>query len=258
MGRRRGFFPPSNCEQCGNPPDLGQSLWPGARWRCTTCLEAELPGKDVTSKAMFQTMEYQLGIASARSLESDGLKDDAEQCRTEAQWAGAISAEINERGTARTKGVTIANGEAVPPPTEKFLHDTLRDPDLVAVEASVDRSRLLLQGGTDVAAMGLDAANSIRASNSLEKMLAHQLVVAHKIAMEQIGQTHYESDSVTQMGRFTTATRFMAAFQQGLLVLHKLRQGGQQHITVQYVNVRDGGQAVIGNVKTGEGAKDER
>jgi hypothetical protein len=75
---------------------------------------------------------------------------------------------------ARTKDIMQANGEAVPASTQKFLHDALTIPDLAGVEASLDRSRLLLESGTDVAAMGLDAALSIQASNSLEKMLAHQ------------------------------------------------------------------------------------
>jgi hypothetical protein len=38
--------------------------------------------------------------------------------------------------------------------------DILTIPGLAAVEASLDRSRLLLQSGTDGAAMALDAASS--------------------------------------------------------------------------------------------------
>ena len=74
-----------------------------------------------------------------------------------------------------SKNVKQSNGEAVPPSAEKFIHDVLTIPDLASVQASLDRNRLLLQSGTDVAAMALDAALSIQASNSLEKMLAHHL-----------------------------------------------------------------------------------
>ena len=63
---------------------------------------------------------------------------------------------------AKTKEVIQANGEAVPPQAEKFLYDTLTVPDLVAVEASFDRSRLLTEQGADV-------ANTIQAGNSSEK-----------------------------------------------------------------------------------------
>lgn len=49
------------------------------------------------------------------------------------------------------------------------------------------------------------------------------------------------------------AARCMTAFQNGLLTLRKLRQGAHQRITVQYVNVSNGSQAVLGDVvKDGE------
>ena len=38
-------------------------------------------------------------------------------------------------------------------------------------------------------------------------------------------------------------------------ILRRLRTGGQQFVRVEHVHVKDGGQAVIGNVKT-EHAKD--
>ena len=138
---------------------------------------------------------------------------------------------------------------AVPRPTDPFLYDTLTVPDLAAIEASFDRSRLLL--GSDVAAMALDAANSIQASNSLEKMLAHQMAALHKSVMEQIGQLQYEPDAAAQAKRLNAAAKCMTAYQHGLLTLRKMRQGGKQRITVQYVNVSNGSQAVLGDVVKG-------
>ena len=89
----------------------------------------------------------------------------------------------------------------------------------------------------------------IQAANSLEKMLAHQMAVAHKLVMEQMGQVCYEENARDQTKRLNAAARCMAVYQQGLLALHKVRQNGQQRITVQYVNVSNGSQAVIGNVE---------
>ena len=177
MRRRRGFLPPAHCQQCGKPPDLGQSLWPGDKWRCAGCLEDHLPGKDAISKSMYKTIEYTEEIREAFELESKGL--NAEGPRNQAEWVRMMAVEVKKQGMARMKDVVQANSEAVRPRTEKFLHDAVTVPDLAAVEASLDRSRLLLQSGTDVAAMALDAASSIPASNSLEKMLAHQLAAAH-------------------------------------------------------------------------------
>ena len=47
------------------------------------------------------------------------------------------------------------------------------------------------------------------------------------------------------------AVRMMETFQRGLLTFQRLRTGGEQTITVQYLNVSEGGQAIVGNVKTG-------
>lgn len=152
---------------------------------------------------------------------------------------------------AERKEFLQGSGEAVPPRAERFLHDTLTVPDLAAVEASFDRSRLLLEHGTDVVAMALDAANSIQASNSLEKMLAHQMAALHKSVMEQIGQLQYEPDAAAQAKRLNAAAKCMTAYQHGLLTLRKMRQGGKQRITVQYVNVSNGSQAVLGDVVKG-------
>jgi hypothetical protein len=88
----------------------------------------------------------------------------------------------------------------------------------------------------------------MQVGNSLERMLAHQLAVAHKAAMEQIGQAPYERTAADQAKRLNAAARCMIAYQQGLLTLRKLRQNGQQRIMVQYVNVSEGAQAVIGHV----------
>jgi len=51
----------------------------------------------------------------------------------------------------------------------------------------------------------------------------------------------------------------MGSFQDGLATLHKLRNGGKQVVTVQHVQVKDGGQAVVaGNVsRSGGGPKGE-
>ncbi len=108
--------------------------------------------------------------------------------------------------------------------------------------------------------MGIDAADSIRANNSLEKMLAHQMAVAHEsssrlmdraLSYEASGRAMREGDSVEACRLANSAARLMSVFQDGLLTLQRLRSGGNQTVTVQHVNVASGGQAVIGNVQGG-------
>jgi hypothetical protein len=101
--------------------------------------------------------------------------------------------------------------------------------------------------------MALDASMSIQASNSLERMLVHQMAAAHKQAMEQMGQVPYEHNAAAQAKRVNAAARCMTVYQQGVLALHKVRQNGQQRIMVQYVNVSNGSQAVIGNIERDSG-----
>jgi hypothetical protein len=251
MGRQRGFLPPAKCQQCGNPPALGQILVPEDKWRCINCLEETLPGRDFTSKSMSKMVAYGHQMREVFDLEAEGSK--SAESRSQAEWGRIIAAEIRKQGTANSMKVARANGEALPPQTERFLYDTLSVPDLAAVEASFDRTRLLSEQGADVAAMGVDAANSIQASNSLERMLAHQLAAAHKTAMEQMKLSSYDRDPTIQAKRLNAAAKHMAAYQNGLLTLRKLRRSGNQRIMVQYVNVSNGSQAVLGDVvKNGE------
>jgi len=77
-------------------------------------------------------------------------------------------------------------------------------------------------------------------------MLAHQMAAAHGHGTPRTGS--YEQEAAVQAKRLNSAARCMAVHQQGLLALHKVRQNGQR-ITVQYVNVSHGSQAVIGNVE---------
>ena len=115
----------------------------------------------------------------------------------------------------------------------------------------------------------LDAAESIDAKNSLEKMLAHQLAAGHRSAMKLVAEMNRQAGYLAnvhgseqdrmnvQVTRLAGATaRMMTAFQQGLVTLQRLRTGGQQVVTVQHVEVRDGGQAIVaGRMKAGGSGK---
>ena len=141
----------------------------------------------------------------------------------------------------------MALGEAVPARRSRLV-DTLKLPDVAALDASAHRLELLGRLGNDCAAMALDAAASIKAENSLEKMLAHQLAVAHKTALEITDKATFQQDTVEKARMLNLACRMMETYQRGLLTLQRLRCNGEQKITVQYVTVGDGGQAIIGDV----------
>jgi len=135
--------------------------------------------------------------------------------------------------------------------------DTVERPDAVTATASMDRLKLTDEG-IGCVALAVDAAETIQAANSIEKMMAHQLAAAHKLAMtfagkaqrlieeEGIGWTPKLALYATEASRVANASaKMMDAFQKGTLALHKLRTGGKQVVTVQHVNVSNGGQAVV-------------
>jgi hypothetical protein len=141
-----------------------------------------------------------------------------------------------------------------------FLDTVRAHPDWLAHDASRERMDLASEAGA--LTMGLDAAETIQASNSLEKMLVHQMSAAHAMAMEAQAQarellnTYKRTGYIHQQlsieaGRLMNASaRMMDTFQHGLLTLTKVRSGGQQTVVVQHVNVGDGGQAMVaGQVK---------
>jgi hypothetical protein len=107
-----------------------------------------------------------------------------------------------------------------------YLQDTLADPEMVAVDSSAARGRLLLSN--EVAALGLDVANTAGASNTGEKLLSHQIALAHKIALEEAAQASKERDPALQIKRLQTSARMMNTFQNGVLTLHRLRTAARR------------------------------
>jgi hypothetical protein len=133
------------------------------------------------------------------------------------------------------------------------LIDTLTDPCVATIEASSHRTDLLTMLGNDIAAMALDTAATVQASNSLEKMLAHQLAAIHHASMKMVHRANLMQDPVNAARTMNAAMRGFATYQGGLSALQLLRGSQEQRILVQHVNVSAGGQAVVGNVNNGGG-----
>ena len=89
------------------------------------------------------------------------------------------------------------------------------------------------------------------AENAIQKMIAHQIATGHTVAMKLFASAQhrlaaYDADATRMV---MAAARLMESVARGARVLDGLQHGGRQHVTVQYVAVADGGQAVVaGNV----------
>ncbi|MCX7178893.1 MAG: hypothetical protein NTX56_09025 [Proteobacteria bacterium] len=188
-----------------------------------------------------------------------GQRSVAAQLR---EWGDDAGAETHEGYADQYAGKTaelfdldtvpiIALGEVVQARRSR-LTDTLKLPDVAALDASAHRLVLLDRMGNDCAAMALDAAASIKAENSLEKMLAHQLAVAHKTALTLTDKATFQPDAEEKARMLNTACRMMATYQRGLLTLQRLRSNGERNSAVQFVTVAEGGQAIIGTLYRGK------
>ena len=144
------------------------------------------------------------------------------------------------------------------------IQNTLRNPDQAAIDASVARTDLLFTRHADITALAVDTAASVQAGNSIEKMLAHQLALAHVLLMKtgaraleferregRYGEGFLQQDSI-ELGRLNNSVaRLMGAFHEAALTLQRLKTGASQTVTVRHVTVQAGAQAVIGNVGSG-------
>ena len=143
-----------------------------------------------------------------------------------------------------------------------YLVHTLTHPDGVTADASLERLNLAENAGALTTAV--DAAETIQAQNSLEKMLAHQMAAAHVASMRLFGRAEKElvrtelqdprarhEAQLSASRLLNTAARMMSSFQDGMATLHKIRCGGRQVVTVQHVQVSDGGQAVVAGTVNG-------
>lgn len=136
------------------------------------------------------------------------------------------------------------------------LRETLKDPQRISLHAS--QKRLELLEDNDLLTMALDAADSIDAGNSLEKMLAHQMAACHAMALKTLcqAQGNLTKDKDIAVKMMNSSCRLMDTFQKGLQTMSKIRTGGRQVVTVQHVNIDNGGgqTVVAGNVNKDGGA----
>ena len=92
---------------------------------------------------------------------------------------------------------------------------------------------------------------AVAPKDEIEGALAIQMACTHTAAMAVLGKLDVAFASEQRVAAFgTAAARLMRAYAAQIEVLRRLRNGGQQYVRVEHVHVNDGGQAVIGNVRT--------
>jgi len=109
----------------------------------------------------------------------------------------------------------------------------------------------------------LAAIDGTRPENETAAMLASQMVVTHRLAMDMLGRVRRADLLVQAEALGALATKLLRTYTMQMEVLAKLKRGGEQTVRVEHVHVYSGGQAVVGAVSNqlargGGGVADER
>jgi hypothetical protein len=100
---------------------------------------------------------------------------------------------------------------------------------------------------------------SLAPSDASEAMLAIQMVGTHSAAMECLRRAMIpEQSTATRDSCLRAAQKMMALYTRQLETLNRHRGKGQQKVTVEYVNVEAGAQAIVGTVETGNRRPEKR
>ena len=95
--------------------------------------------------------------------------------------------------------------------------------------------------------------DGISPESDIEGMLAAQMIGTHNAAMECLRRAMLPNQTIEGRDQnLKHAAKLLSIYAQQMGALDKHRGKGQQKMTVEYVNVESGGQAVVGNVKAGE------
>ena len=95
----------------------------------------------------------------------------------------------------------------------------------------------------------------IEPRDEVEGMLATQMVGTHNAAMECLRRAMLQGQSIEGRDQnLKHAAKLLSIYARQIEVLDKHRGKGQQKVTVEYVNVESGGQAVVGHVESGKAA----
>jgi uncharacterized protein (DUF305 family) len=100
----------------------------------------------------------------------------------------------------------------------------------------------------------LAAVTEIKPADTTELMLATQMVAVHELAMEMSKRALIKNQSMEGVDQnINRVTKLMRTYTTQMEALNRYRTKGQQKITVQHVNVENGGQAIVGDINQGEG-----
>jgi hypothetical protein len=103
----------------------------------------------------------------------------------------------------------------------------------------------------------LAAMHGIAPRDELEGMLAAQMVAVHSAAMRCLRQLKVSEVVPQQDSNGNLAVKLMRTYAMQMETLQRYRGKGEQKMTVEHVHVYQGGQAIVGVVDQGGGAREK-
>ncbi len=127
------------------------------------------------------------------------------------------------------------------------VYDTLWLPEGLSDEERMARIR-----------SAISMLQGIRPADEIEGMLATQMVSTHNAAMECLRRAMIQGQSLEGRDQnLKHATKLLSIYSRQIEVLNKHRGKGQQKVTVEYVHVESGAQAIVGHVEAGKPTGDQ-
>jgi hypothetical protein len=100
--------------------------------------------------------------------------------------------------------------------------------------------------------MAITILDEIRPRDIIEAMLVTQMVGVHNMAMDTLARAMLGDQTfVGKESNVYQATKMLRTFTLQMDSLKNYRRKGQQKVTVEHVNVNQGGQAIVGSVTKG-------
>ncbi len=157
----------------------------------------------------------------------------------------SVKSEVNQKPREANAKVRDATGTSSPELQRQMLKDVLLSIRLLEQFPEEERG--------DQVAAALASLQDIGPSDVLEGMLAAQMIVTHRAAMECLAKSGEQEQRFLWRDMYMKhAAKLLALYIQQMAALDKHRGKGQQKVTVEHVHVAPGGQAFVGTVDGGE------
>jgi hypothetical protein len=116
-------------------------------------------------------------------------------------------------------------------------------------------SRLPNSGISEIAVnASLAFIEGAKPEGEIEGALVLQMACTHSAAMTVLGKFGGGGTERNIVAKASAAARLLRAYATQVEALRRLRNGGSQLVRVEHVHVNEGGQALIGNVKSTPGS----